>query len=181
MTLPKTDRPDDAQLVDRLKGGDLRALDALYHRYGDQLMALAYRLTGSADEAEDVVQDVFVGLPVALRRYVDRHAFHGWLRTVTTRVALNRMRQRGRRREVPMDGTDEAVSPRTTNPPERRLILDEAIAALPDELRAVFVLREIEGYSHAEIGEILGIRRGTSEVRLFRAIRQLRRSLGDVE
>lgn len=181
MTLPKTDRPDDAQLVDRLKGGDLSALDALYHRYADQLMALAYRLTGSADEAEDVIQDVFVGLPVALRRYVDRHAFYGWMRTVTTRVALTRMRQRGRRREVPMDGAEEAARVRTTNPQERRMILDEAIAALPDELRAVFVLREIEGYSHTEIGQMLGIRRGTSEVRLFRAIRQLRRSLGDAE
>ena len=181
MTLPKTDRPDDAQLVDRLKSGDLGALDALYHRHANQMMALAYRLTGSADEAEDVVQDVFVGLPVALRRYVDRHLFHAWLRTVTTRVALNRMRQRGRRREVPMDGAEEALSARTRDSPERRVILAEAIAALPDELRAVFVLREIEGYSHAEIGEIMGIRRGTSEVRLFRAIRLLRRSLGDAE
>ena len=80
-----------------------------------------------------------------------------------------------------MGETEEVVSARTTNPPERRLILNEAIAALPDELRAVFVLREIEGYSHAEIGEILGIRRGTSEVRLFRAIRMLRRALGDAE
>jgi RNA polymerase sigma-70 factor (ECF subfamily) len=181
MTLPKTDRPDDAQLVDRLKGGDLAALDALYHRYADQLMAVAYRLTGSADDAEDVVQDVFVGLPVALRRYVDRDAFQAWLRTVTTRVALNRIRSRGRRREVPIDGSEQIVSARTTSPPERAVILNDAIAALPDELRTVFVLREIEGYTHAEIAEMLGIRRGTSEVRLFRAIRRLRRTLGDAE
>ena len=80
-----------------------------------------------------------------------------------------------------MGGAEEAVSAGTANPQERGLILNEAIAALPDELRAVFVLREVEGYSHAEIGEMLGIRRGTSEVRLFRAIRLLRRSLGDAE
>jgi RNA polymerase sigma-70 factor, ECF subfamily len=94
---------------------------------------------------------------------------------------LKRLRSRSRRREVPLhnETQDPGVGDRETE--AGRLILDEALAALPDDLRVVFVLREIEGYSHAEIAEMLGIRRGTSEVRLFRAIRHLRRLLRTAE
>lgn len=181
MTLPEISCPDDAELAERLKGGDIDALDEIYHRHAHSLLRLAYRLTGSADDAEDVVQDVFVGLPLAMRRYVDQGKLEAWLRTVTTRVALNRLRRRGRRREVQLDV--ETAVPRVGGADAEigRLVVSEALAALPHDLRAVFVLREIEGYSHAEIGKMLGIRRGTSEVRLFRAVRQLRQLLRTAE
>ena len=181
MTLPEISSPDDAELAERLKGGDIDALDAIYHRYASSLLGLACRLTGSADDAEDVVQDVFVGLPLAMRRYVDRGKLEPWLRTVTTRVALNRLRHRGRRREVPLESQTDPPRVGGADAEVGRMILSEALAALSEDLRAVFVLREIEGYSHAEIGEMLGIRRGTSEVRLFRAIRQLRQLLRTAE
>src|SRR5688572_21492081 len=181
MTLPEISYLDDTELVVRLKGGDIDALDAIYHRHAASLLRLAYRLTRSVDDAEDVVQDVFVGLPLAMRRYVDRGKLEAWLRTITTRVALNRLRRHGRRREVPLDGETEVPRVGAADTEVGRLVLGEALGALPDDLRAVFVLREIEGYSHAEIGEMLGIRRGTSEVRLFRAIRQLRRLLRNAE
>jgi len=175
-----SERLDDATLVERLRNGDLRALDDLFHRHAHSLLGVAYRLTGSAADAEDVVQDVFVGLPVALRRYAERGSFAGWLRTVTVRLALDRMRRRERRREIPLDSTVERdAGDSSAAGADVRWELERALATLPDALRAVFMLKEVEGYSHAEIGQMLGIRRGTSEVRLHRAIRTLRRVLGD--
>lgn len=166
--------------MERLRSGDLRALDALFHRHAQTLLGVAYRLTGSSMEAEDVVQDLFVGLPVALRRYVEQGTLGAWLRTVTVRLALDRVRRPERQREIPLDA---APVPSTSHPSgataiEARWELERGLATLPDALRIVFVLKEVEGFSHAEIGRLLGIRAGTSEVRLHRAIRALRRVLG---
>ncbi len=122
------------------------------------------------------MQDLFVGLPMAVRRYAERGSFGAWLRTVTVRLALDRVRRRTRRHEVALDLAGEQTAVSET--PEVRWDLEGAIAALPDDLRMVFVLREVEGFSHAEIGRLLGIRTGTSEVRLHRAMRALRRALG---
>jgi RNA polymerase sigma-70 factor (ECF subfamily) len=175
-----TDLLDDAALVGRLRAGDLDALDALFHRHARALLGVAYRLTGNSAEAEDVVQDLFVGLPVALRRYAEQGTLAAWLRTVTVRLALDLMRRRERRREVSLDSTVERTTgdSRAAGAMEVRWELERALALLPDALRVVFMLKEVEGYSHAEIGRLLGIRTGTSEVRLHRATRALREALG---
>jgi RNA polymerase sigma-70 factor (ECF subfamily) len=177
----ESEPPDDAALVERLRTGDSQALDHLFHRHATSLLGVAYRLTGSSADAEDVVQDLFVGLPLALRRYVEQGSFAGWLRTVTARLALDRIRRREGRREVALDLAVEraARGAGDAGAMEARWELEEALAALPDALRVVLVLKEVEGYSHAEIGRMLGIRTGTSEVRLHRAIRTLRRVLGE--
>jgi len=159
-----------------LSNGDLEALDVLFHRYASALLNLARRLTGSSVDAEDVVQDLFVGLPVAVRRYSECGSFGGWLRTVTVRLGLDRVRRRTRRHEVALDHASEQLAASET--PEVRWDLERALAALPHDLRVVFVLKEVEGFSHLEIGRLLGIRTGTSEVRLHRAMRALRRALG---
>jgi len=170
------ERSDDTALVRRLSTGDLDALDALFHRHASALLNLARRVTGSAADAEDVVQDLFVGLPVAVRRYSERGSFTAWLRTVTVRLALDRVRRQTRRHEVALDLAGEQPAAPAT--PEACWDLERGLAALPHDLRVVFVLKEIEGFAHAEIGRLLGIRTGTSEVRLHRAMRALRRALG---
>ncbi len=168
---------NDAQLVQRLKAGDAAAIDSLYWRYAPGLVRLASGLTDSRDDAQDVVQDVFVGLERALRHYSEEGNFEGWLRRVTVRVALSRQRMTRRRREVDLAPTLASPLPNEADSLPDRLMIEKAIAALPGHLREVFVLKELEHYSHAEIGEMLGIRRGTSEVRFFRAIRLLRDQL----
>lgn len=165
----------DAALVRALQGGDRAALDALFRRYAAELLRLASGLTSSRADAEDVVQDVFVGLSVALRRYEDRGMFRAWLRAVTVRTALLARRRNANRRQATLDD----VHPDATGDPHAALALREALVRLPQPLRDVFVLKVSEGYSHAEIAELLGIRSGTSEVRLFRAVRRLRDLLSD--
>ena len=173
-TLMSSPSPD---LVARARGGSADALAELYRLYARALTAVAYRLTGSAEDAEDVLHDVFVGLPEALRHYDERGTLEPWLKRVTARVALSRVRARGRRREVAIDhGTAVGV------PPERGVddlaAVRHAVDRLPDTLRSVFVLRAVEGYTHAEIAALLAISPRASEVRLHRAIKALRRQLG---
>jgi RNA polymerase sigma-70 factor (ECF subfamily) len=161
-------------LIARTRTGDPAALGELYARHARTLLALARRLTGSAADAEDVLHDVFLGLPEALRRYDERGTLEAWLKRVTARVALNRLRTRGRTREVPLaDAPNAAGSADALDV----LALQGAIDALPDALRVVLVLKEIEGYSHAEVAALLDITRGASEVRLHRAVAALRRRL----
>ena len=167
----------DAELIERLKAGDKAAIDPLYWRYAPGLLRIASHLTGSFDDAEDVVQDVFVGLERALRRYTEAGNFERWLRRVTIRVALSRQRLSRARGEVDLPPTLASPLPNDADSLTDRMNIETAIAALPNHLREVFVLRELEDYSHTEIGQMLGIRRGTSEVRFFRAIRLLRAQL----
>jgi RNA polymerase sigma-70 factor (ECF subfamily) len=154
--------------------GSPEALAELYRRHGPALFRLAYRLTGSRDDAEDVLHDVFVGLPEALEHYEERGRLDAWLRRVTARVAL--MRQRNARRR-PVIRLEDADLPGASahEPP---IDLQAAVDALPTKLRSVLVLKEIEGYSHAEIAEMLDISAVASRVRLLRAMRRLRRILG---
>src|SRR3569832_685536 len=83
---------DEADLVRRTRAGDTAALAELYRRFAPSLMAVAYRLLQSRDAAEDVLHDVFVGLPEAMRKYDERGRFGPWIRQVTARVALSVMR-----------------------------------------------------------------------------------------
>ena len=150
------------------------ALAELYHEHGRALFRLAYRLVGSKEDAEDVVHDVFVGLPEALKGYEERGRLESWLKRITARVALMKLRGRRRRGEVRL-AHDVAAS--SAPPGADAIALESALAALPDKLRHVLVLKEVEGYSHAEIGTMLGISAVTSRVRLLRAMSRLRRML----
>ncbi len=157
---------------------DTVRLRELYDHHAKDLYRLAYRLTGTRADAEDVVQDVFVGLPEALRSYQERGREGPWLRRVTVRVALARIRGGTRKREVPLEAGAEPSVRAAADAVVDRLALYAALDRLPEPLRMVLVLKELEGYSHAEIAELLGIREGTSQVRLHRAHDKLRHLLG---
>lgn len=166
----------EAELASAAAAGDRDALGELYRRHAGRLTLLAGRLLRSGPDAEDVVQDLFVALPAALAGYRDEGRLGAWLSRVTANLALKRLRSGQRRREDALPaGADEPAQPHAD--PEQ-LSVFRAVDALPDTLRVVVLLKFVEGFSHAEIAELLGIGRGTSEVRLFRAIRQLRTTLG---
>lgn len=160
--------------LDRVAAGDLGALAVIYNSYAERVYRLAYRLTRSVQDAQDVVQDLFLGLPEAIDVYRGSGNFGPWLRAAAARVALQKLRHRRRRREVALEPDWMAG-----RPPQHgtRIDLEAALAALPETLRVVVVLKEIEGFSHAEIGELLGITAAASATRLMRAREQLRRAL----
>ena len=174
------DEPSDARLVSDAARGSADALATLYSRYAKQLLAIAYRLLQSRQDAEDVVHDVFVGLPEALRRYEERGSLASWLRKITARVALMRLREQNARPAVELDERSLRVSGRVSaNTPDTALTIEQALRALSPNLRAVLVLKEIEGFTHAEIAAMLDISVGASEVRLHRALLAMRAQLLD--
>lgn len=170
-----TDTREDAALLAAAKASGSDAVGELYRRHGDTVYGLAFRILGSREEAEDVLQDVFVGLPRALAHYHERGRFAAWLKRITVRTALMHLRRVRQRPAIPLD-EDGAVAPAGIHPVDR-IALDCAVGRLPDTQRVVFVLKELEGYSHAEIGELLGITAATSAMRLSRAWSALRKEM----
>jgi RNA polymerase sigma-70 factor (ECF subfamily) len=167
--------PPTTDLVRRLHSGEPDALSAAYYQYAGSLLTLARRLLGSTADAQDVVQDLFVGLPEALDGYQERGLFQAWLGRALVRLTLMRMRGRRRRRET--DLPPDTATPTGAGGGIEGWDLDRALARLPDDQRAIVVLKAIEGYSHEEIAELLGIRRNTSAVRYHRALLRLRAEL----
>jgi RNA polymerase sigma-70 factor (ECF subfamily) len=170
----------DRNAVARLRGGDVQALDGLYHQHAGVLLQLATRLLGSRENAEDVVHDVFVAIVAAASTLRDDSDVGAWLRTLTINRCIDRNRALARRDALSI----RLVASTTTSNDDADIVaadrIEEAIAALPRAIRAVFVLRAIEGHTHVDIARLLGIRVGTSEVRYYRAVRALRVALGDL-
>ena len=165
---------ESASLAGRLRAGDTTALGPLYEQYSAEVYRVGILFLGSEVDAEDLVHDVFAGLPRALDNYDERGVFGRWLRRVAARTALMKLRALKREREVFRERLWEL---RTHEPPpdvDKQMDLAAALASLPERLRIVFVLKEVEGMSHQEIGRLLGITVGASKVRLFRAREILR-------
>jgi RNA polymerase sigma-70 factor, ECF subfamily len=175
--LPRADAEPLRARLAALARGEIHELSTLYQEYGDLVYRTARRLTGNRADAEDVTQEVFVRLPVSAAGFCgESDQFPAWLRRVAVRASLMRMRGGRRRREVDVEGVAALVTA-----PDRtldRLSLETALAQLSLEHRTVFLLKEVEGYDHAEIAELVGITVRNSEVRLHRARRQLRELLG---
>lgn len=169
---------DDRRLVDSVIGRrDPRAFGALYDRHTAYLYRLALRLTGGDEvEAQDVVHDAWV-------RAVERLATFEWraqLRTWLAGFVINAARERIRSQpEVVL--LDEVIAHEEPPLPGgvERVDLERALSALAPGFRQVLVLHDIEGYTHEEIGQLLGIEPGTSKSQLSRARAAMRRLLGD--
>lgn len=171
---------DPAQLlretIARAGAGERQALGELFVEFGDMVFRSAYRIAGCEADAEDITQDVFVRLPRALGGFAGTsESFGGWLRRIAVRQALSHLRSGRRRREVTVDAMANlfAAMDDTVN----RLTIETALARLSDDHRLVFLLKEVEGYDHREIAELLDISISNSEVRLHRARRELRELL----
>ena len=178
MRAPTPDVQTEAALVQRVRQGIPEAIGALFDLYGESAFRLAYRLLGTTEDAEDVVQDVFGGLSLALARYEEHGAFGAWLKRVVARTALMRLRAERRHEAVAARHSgDVAARSATGGDIALRVTLEDVQSALPERLRAVFVLRMIEGYSHDEIASALDISVSASKVRLHRAVRRLQQTL----
>lgn len=164
------------EVLARAGRGDRDALTRLYHEHADAVYETAFHLTESAADAQDVVQDVFLGLPEALRTYEGRGSFGSWLRIVTVRTALIKLRRHRRLREISLGFGRVGQSPAPEGDIDR-IELERALGALSERLRVVVVLKDIQGFSHREIATLLGIRPSASAARLSRAREQLREYL----
>jgi len=165
--------------VERARAGDEGAFAELYREHAGRVYALCLRLTGDPGAAEERMQDVFIRAWERLRTFRGESAFSSWLHRLAVNVVLAERRASLRRelRVLPA-GEPERLERAGDAPREGAGVdLEGAIAALPAGARAVFVLHDVEGYAHEEIGNLLGIAAGTSKAQLFRARRLLRERL----
>lgn len=166
-------------LVRQAQAGDADAFGALYRAHVGRVHALCLRLEGDARAAADLTQDVFIRAWESLASFRGDSALATWLHRLAVNVFLGQRRASSRRERrvttVPEPGLLERGGLEVN--PVVRFDLEQAIAALPERARMVFVLHDIEGYQHEEIAQMSGIAAGTSKAQLFRARRLLREAL----
>ncbi len=168
------------ELFAALRRGNGEAIAAVYRDHAPALLRSIGAVLGDRSDAEDVVHDLFVGLPEAMVHYEERGAFGGWLRRIGMRMALTKLRSQERRREVPLDGVEPpGRAPEGDRLPDR-LLVEAALTALPEESRVVVVLRDLEGWSYREIAEIVGASEGTVMTRHCRAMQRLKSALEEI-
>lgn len=172
---------DERDLITRARAGDPAAERALYDAHVDRVYRLAYRLAGDDDLARDFTQETFVRAFERLATFRGESALSTWLHAIATSVALNGLRkvQRLRRREADLDEAATVAGARRVAEPDLKVRLRQAIDALPVGYRTVFVMHDIEGFTHHEIGAALGVETGTSKAQLSRARARLRHALAD--
>jgi RNA polymerase sigma-70 factor (ECF subfamily) len=171
---PRVTREDDHRLAASCAAGDSLAFEELYRRYGDRLKSIAFNHLGNTGDAEDAVQETFLKLHRAAASYNGESALATWLVRILINTCYDALRRRRRRiEETPMDDFMTASRAAATVDDTKRIALRRLLEALPEQRRSVFVLFEIEGLSHAEIGQILDITEGNSKWILFSTKKQL--------
>lgn len=164
----------DAALIQRFMKGEELAFRELYARHTPRVRAIVWRLLGSnRDEAEDVVQETWLAACRGMARFNGTARFSSWLTTIGIRTAYRRSAM------IPNEDTFPDVAVETDDGLATGVDLERAIARLPAHQRAVVVLHDVEGYTHEEIAEQLGVAVGTSKGTLPRAREALRRMLND--
>ncbi len=180
----------DAHDVTLAQSGDEPAFRRLVERHSRGVFQLAFRLTASEPDAEDIVQDTFLRAYRELRRFEARSSFRTWLHRITVNCSYDLLRTRPRHRAESLDaGPDELggrVEPEadTAQGPDRLAFGAEvqrrvrtAMNQLTPAERAAFVLRHLEGRSLEEIGGMLGLRLGATKHSIYRAVQKMRRAL----
>ncbi len=172
-------RPEsEADDIARAVAGDAAAFERLYRTHVPRILALARRMAG-ADSADELTQDVFVRAWYKLGGFRGESALGTWLHRLAVNVIIERFRTLGTARDRFLPDGDDLVlaMPQPTNAGrgwDAGLDLRTAVSQLPAGARAVFVLHDVEGYKHEEIGTLLGVSVGTSKSQLHRARMMLR-------
>ena len=175
------DKHDETD-VERAARGDRLAFERLYRLHVDRIYSLCTRMVGDRTRAEELTQDAFVRAWEKLAQFRGESAFGTWLHRLAVNVVLNDRQTEGRRRGRQDDSVEDVDtvahgSVRAEVPPGLSIDLERAIAGLPPGARKVFVLHDVEGYTHDEIGEILGVTAGGCKAQLHRARLLLREAL----
>jgi RNA polymerase sigma-70 factor, ECF subfamily len=179
LTVHSVEQALEREVVARAQGGDVTAFEQLYRSNAGRVYGLCLRLSGNPTTAQELAQDVFVRAWQRLSSFRGESAFFSWLYTMTVNLAFSEGRSK-KRRLARITTTDDLTAyerPGRPATPEHAVDLEKAIATLPPGARAVFVLHDVHGFKHEEIGGMLGVAVGTCKAQLHRARRLLREAL----
>ena len=171
----------DHQLVQRAIAGDERAMRLLWSRHSPHIDAVVRRLVGDPDLAADIAQDVWIQVFRALPGYRGDSQFGTWAHRIAVNRTLNALRKVRRLAKIEVDIEDDSAS--VDQDGERTLLaqtIEEATKKLSPGAREVFLLHDVQGYTHEEIAKELGITSGGSKSQLFKARAKLRKLLAHV-
>ncbi len=186
-----TKEPDDNTLVARLQRGSEEAFFVLVRQYRQRLYKTAFGITLDREESLDIVQEVFLKVHRYIGNFKKDSNLYTWLHRMTVNESLNWVRKMKRRfkwfhRPVESDdedfnypelGNEDHTPDKLFFDKEMQAVLMEQMKKLPEDARAIFMLREIDGLSYDEIADILKIKRGTVSSRLFYARKRLKKKL----
>jgi RNA polymerase sigma-70 factor, ECF subfamily len=178
-------RADEMALVERCRNGDLAAFEEVYRAHSGRLFSVACRMLGNPADAEDLLQEVFLSAHRKLDTFRGDSALGTWLYRLATNLCLDYLRSRAGRSNQLTDALDDepgiadASSRGLAERAITRMDLERALTKLPEGCRAAFVLHDIEGLEHREVGEVLGIAEGTSKSQVHKARLRLRALLSE--
>jgi RNA polymerase sigma-70 factor (ECF subfamily) len=173
-------RAEDSALAAACRSGDLGAYERLYALHGAKMKNLARNLLGNPLDAEDAVQETFLKVQRSIASFRGQSSFVTWTFRILVNTCHDARRSRQRKKEVAADDaeTSPQLEPRAPGGhPALRLALERALAKLTRHQRDVFLLYEVEGFSHSEIGATLDISEAASKNTLFQAKKNLRQML----
>jgi RNA polymerase sigma-70 factor (ECF subfamily) len=176
-------RAADLELAKRCRGGDADAFEELYRQHAGRLYNLAFRMAGSAQEAEDLLQEVFLHAYRKLGSFRGDSSLGTWLYRLGMNQCLDYLRGRQMKMNQATDSIDEQDAPEPASPMSatpiavNRIDLERAIGQLPEGCRAAFLLHDVEGFEHHEVASILGVSEGTSKSQVHKARMKLRAML----
>ena len=164
----------EVPLLERARAGDRRAMEALYTAHSGRVYTVVRRLVGDDHLAEDISQDAWVRAFEKLGSFRGEAAFGTWMHRLAVNTALNRLRRRGRRPDVEKAAEPPPTPPDTDETVLNQRVLGQALDRLPDGYRQVLVMHDVEGMTHEEIAERLGVAIGTSKSQLHKARARMR-------
>lgn len=182
----------DWEMVRRAQGGDLGAFTDLVLHYKDRLFNFIFRMVHSREEAEDLLQEVFLRVYKSLSSYSPQYQFSTWVYRIAQNLCIDTLRRQrmptisvdcplGEDEDLVMELPDQSMSPEVMfESADLRREVEAAIAELPPRYRAVIVLRHLQGLSYEEISQITDLPVNTVKTHIFRARRILRERLKDV-
>ena len=170
---------DERILIAKVLRGDADAERRLYEAHVDRVFRMAYRMAGDATQAEDLTQDTFIRAFDRLADYRGDAPFGAWLHRVATTVILSALRRRKRVQSVESlrDDLEMIGSAAPAGDPQLKRRLERAVSGLDDPQRLVFVMHDMEGFTHQEIAAAMDTPVGTAKARLSRARKKLRDAL----
>jgi len=186
-------RTEEMELVDRARGGDLRAYDELIKRYQERIYATVYHMTANHEDANDLAQESFIKAYHALKSFKGGSSFYTWLYRIAVNKTINFLKQRKNRQHMSLNDLDfnaehdpDLVALISDKTPRRAAGLSElqeklnaALLKLSEHHRLAVVLHDVQGLSHEEIAKVMHCNIGTVRSRLFYARQQLQALLAD--